>query len=80
MQKNLSLRKKRMAPKAILRLPDLDHAKAAVRNSLTSPDAQRGSRFPPGLSTRDGQQRIGKPNGITQDLSWSTTTPAFTPQ
>jgi len=30
MKKNRSPRKKRTAPKAILRLPDLDHAKAAV--------------------------------------------------
>ena len=44
MKKNHSLKKKRRAPKAILRLPDLDHAKAAVLNSLTCPDAQRGYR------------------------------------
>lgn len=30
--------------KAILRLPDLDHAKTAVLNSLTCPEAQRGYR------------------------------------
>ena len=30
--------------KTVLRLPDLEHAKAAVLNSLTSPDAQRGYR------------------------------------
>jgi hypothetical protein len=29
-------------PKAVLRLPDLDQAKSAVLNSLTSGDAQRG--------------------------------------
>jgi hypothetical protein len=29
-------------PKAVLRLPDLDQAKSAVLNSLTSADAQRG--------------------------------------
>ena len=44
MKKNRSLRKKRKAPKTILRLPDLDHAKAAVLNSLTCHDAQRGYR------------------------------------
>jgi hypothetical protein len=27
--------------KSVLRLPDLEHAKAAVLSSLTSPDAQR---------------------------------------
>ena len=31
-------------PKAVLRLPDLDQAKSAVLNSLTSADAQRGYR------------------------------------
>jgi hypothetical protein len=31
-------------PKAILRLPDLDQAKSAVLNSLSSVDAQRGYR------------------------------------
>src|SRR5437899_11809936 len=42
--RNHSPKKKRRVPKAILRLPDLDHAKAAVLNSLTCPDAQRGYR------------------------------------
>src|SRR5712671_964424 len=36
-------RRKRNA-RSILRLPDLEHAKAAVLNSLTSADAQRGYR------------------------------------
>src|SRR6202162_1936991 len=35
---------KRSHPKTILRLPDLDIAKAAVINSLPCPDAQRGYR------------------------------------
>src|SRR6266705_5662544 len=35
-------RRKRTITKSVLRLPDLEHAKAAVLNSLTSPDAQRG--------------------------------------
>lgn len=30
------------APKTVLRLPDLDQAKSAVLNSLSSTDAQRG--------------------------------------
>ena len=34
----------RPKPKAVLRLPDLDQAKSAVLNSLTSGDAQRGYR------------------------------------
>jgi site-specific recombinase XerD len=35
---------KRSAPKSVLRLPDLEHAKSVVINSLSSPDAQRGYR------------------------------------
>ena len=34
----------RRQPKAVLRLPDLDQAKSAVLNNLTSADAQRGYR------------------------------------
>ena len=37
-------RGKRTTTKSILRLPDLEHAKAAVLNSLSSRDAQRGYR------------------------------------
>jgi site-specific recombinase XerD len=37
-------RRKRITTKSVLRLPDLEHAKAAVLNSLTSLDAQRGYR------------------------------------
>ena len=36
--------RKRTTAKSVLRLPDLEHAKAAVLNSLTSLDAQRGYR------------------------------------
>lgn len=36
--------RKRVTPKAILRLPDLEVAKSAVLNSLSCPDAQRGYR------------------------------------
>jgi hypothetical protein len=42
MNKNRFSKRARRAPKTILRLPDLDHAKAAVLNSLTCPEAQRG--------------------------------------
>ena len=34
----------RSAPKTVLRLPDLDQAKSAVLNSLSSTDAQLGYR------------------------------------
>ncbi|HEV2418885.1 MAG TPA: hypothetical protein VGX94_13890 [Terriglobia bacterium] len=44
MKKNRSSKRVCRAPKTVLRLPDLDHAKAAVLNSLTCPDAQRGYR------------------------------------
>jgi hypothetical protein len=37
-------RTRRTTTKSVLRLPDLEHAKAAVLNSLTSLDAQRGYR------------------------------------
>src|ERR1700682_4560927 len=35
----------RWKPKRILRLPDLDHAKTAVLNTLGSPDSERSYRF-----------------------------------
>ena len=35
---------RRTTTRSVLRLPDLEQAKAAVLNSLTSPDAQRGYR------------------------------------
>src|SRR6266567_9267193 len=37
-------RNKRTTTKSVLRLPDLEHAKTAVLNSLSSRDAQRGYR------------------------------------
>src|SRR5437016_12051279 len=37
-------RRKRTTTKSVLRPPALEHAKAAVLHSLTSPDAQRGYR------------------------------------
>lgn len=36
--------KLRQTPKAVFKLPDLDQAKSAVLNSLSSTDAQRGCR------------------------------------
>ena len=41
-KKSRSSRTKRVTTRSVLRLPDLEHAKAAVLNSLTSPDAKRG--------------------------------------
>src|SRR5205823_2480835 len=42
MRKQHPRKKRRAASKKVLRLPDLDQAKSAVLNSLTSADAQRG--------------------------------------
>src|SRR5262249_37335097 len=44
MAKKYSRRRGQRLPKTVLRLPDLDQAKSAVLNSLTSVDAQRGYR------------------------------------
>ena len=44
MKRKARTRRKRTTTKSVLRLPDLEHAKAAVLNSLTSTDAQRGYR------------------------------------
>ena len=44
MAKKHSGKRKRGVPKTVLRLPDLEQAKSAVLNSLTSTDAQRGYR------------------------------------
>jgi hypothetical protein len=44
MKRKSHSRARRNTTKSVLQLPDLEHAKAAVLNSLTSPDAQRGYR------------------------------------
>ena len=44
MAKKQSRKAIRRVPKTVLRLPDLDQAKSAVLNSLSSVDAQRGYR------------------------------------
>src|SRR5258706_763217 len=44
MAKKRSSRRSGSTSKAVLRLPDLDQAKSAVLNSLSSRDAQRGYR------------------------------------
>jgi hypothetical protein len=41
MSRKPTSKRTRPKPKAVLRLPDLDQAKSAVLNSLTSGDAQR---------------------------------------
>ncbi|PYX50547.1 MAG: integrase [Acidobacteria bacterium] len=42
MKRNPSSKRIRSSTKSVLRLPDLEHAKAAVLNSLNSADAKRG--------------------------------------
>jgi site-specific recombinase XerD len=44
MKQKPTSRIRRSSTKSVLRLPDLEHAKAAVLNSLTCPDAQGGYR------------------------------------
>ena len=44
MKKKSGSKTKRNTTRSVLRLPDLEHAKTPVLNSLTSPDAQRGYR------------------------------------
>jgi hypothetical protein len=44
MKQKPSSRRRRNITKSILRLPDLEHAKAAVLNSLNSTDPKRGHR------------------------------------
>jgi hypothetical protein len=43
MKRRADRRKDRRRPKTVLRLPDLEHAKIAVLNSLSSLEAQRCS-------------------------------------
>jgi len=42
MRQKPSFRRRRSSTKSVLRLPDLEHAKAAVLTSLNSADAKRG--------------------------------------
>jgi hypothetical protein len=44
MKRKSHTRTTRTTTKSVLRLPDLEHAKTAVLNSLTSPDAQNSIR------------------------------------
>ena len=43
--KNQTKKQKRRSPKRVLRLPDLDYAKKAVLNTLSSTDSRRSYRF-----------------------------------
>ena len=61
----------RPRPKTVLRLPDLDQAKSAVLNSLSSVDAQRGYRSERLVSDRDllrMRERLPDSRGFLQRL------------
>ena len=45
MKRTLRRKEQRASAKSILRLPDLEVAKSAVLNGISSPDAQRGYRL-----------------------------------
>lgn len=42
---NKTKKQRRPSPKRVLRLPDLDYAKTAVLNKLSSSDSRRSYRF-----------------------------------
>jgi hypothetical protein len=63
MKKGLFCRK----TKRILRLPDLDHAKTAVLNTLGSPESQRSYRFAIKISFL----------GFFLNQDWPSTRPSF---
>jgi hypothetical protein len=56
-------RRKRTTTKSVLRLPDLEHAKAAVLTSLTSPDANEVIVTP----------SLNSLTGIVRNLAWLST-------
>ena len=53
MKQKPSSRRRRSSTKSVLCLPDLEHAKAAVLNSLNSADAKRGYRHAIAAATGD---------------------------
>jgi len=64
MNKKSRSRTKRTTTRSVLRLLDLEHAKAAVLNSLTSRDAQR-TGDPSGIPVREGL-----PTNQTRPIQW----------
>jgi hypothetical protein len=63
MKQKPSSRRRRNSTKSILRLPDLEHAKAAVLNSLNSTDAKRGYRH----------AMMSLLTGIVRNRAWPST-------
>jgi hypothetical protein len=70
MKQKLRSRLNPKKPKTILRLPDLEHAKAAVLNSLISADARRG--YPYKVRVLDGLLwYLGKTRTTSRLPAWS---------
>ena len=65
MVKKQSRKGNRNVPKSVLRLPDLDQAKSAVLNSLSSVDVQRGS----------GTQLTNSSSGTARSLDYRSARP-----
>ena len=63
MKQKPSSGRKRSRAKSVLRLPDLEHAKAAVLNSLNSMDAKRGY----------SHAMMTSLTGIVRNLAWPST-------
>lgn len=61
-------RKRKTAPKRVLRLPDLDLAKRTVLNSLGSPDSARAYAHANRLSARFNRSRSNRRSGLAR--SW----------
>jgi len=66
MKQKPNSRRERYSTKSILRLPDLEHAKAAVLNSLNSADAKRGIVTP-------SMSSLTPLTGIAQNRAWPST-------
>lgn len=70
MKKSSTPRKNQPTPKAVFRQPDLDHAKAAVLNSLTCLDGRRGCRhaIDTGIARSHGSPSIGPSCFVTASI------------
>ena len=75
MAKKQSRKAKRHVAKAVLRLPDLDQAKFAALNSLSSVDAQRGYGTPLTSSSSGTARSLGyrsaKPSSSDIASTWN---------
>ena len=71
MKQKPSSRRRRSSTKSVLRLPDLEHAKAAVLNGLNSADAKRGYCHAKSMSSLTG---IARNRAWPSIGSWSCVT------